>query len=176
MLDMLLGWGPLRDVRELMAAGGPVVVWIFVACVILWAMIAERYWYFFMVLPRRMQDLQYQWQQRTDHHSWFARMIRTAMISRLRVEMGAGMPVLRVLVPLCPLLGLLGTVGGMLEVFDAMAIRGTADARTMASGISQAMVCTMMGLAVSISGLFPIYQFQSRIRRLTELAADRLTY
>ena len=159
-----------------MAAGGPVVVWIFVACVILWAMIAERYWYFFMVLPRRMQDLQYQWQQRTDHHSWFARMIRTAMISRLRVEMGAGMPVLRVLVPLCPLLGLLGTVGGMLEVFDAMAIRGTADARTMASGISQAMVCTMMGLAVSISGLFPIYQFQSRIRRLTELAADRLTY
>jgi biopolymer transport protein ExbB len=36
----------------------------------------------------------------------------------------------------------------MLEVFDSMALRGNADARSMASGVSAAMICTMTGLAV----------------------------
>ena len=62
---------------------------------------------------------------------------------------------MRVLVPMAPLLGLIGTVSGMLEVFDSMALRGSADARTMATGVSHAMICTMSGLAVSITGLVP---------------------
>ena len=80
---------------------------------------------------------------------------------------------MRVLVPMAPLLGLIGTVSGMLEVFDSMALRGSADARTMASGVSHAMICTMSGLAVSITGLYPVYHFhgpretQIRTRRRT---------
>ena len=57
---------------------------------------------------------------------------------------------------MAPLLGLIGTVSGMLEVFDSMALRGSADARTMATGVSHAMLCTMSGLAVSITGLYPV--------------------
>jgi biopolymer transport protein ExbB len=83
---------------------------------------------------------------------------------------------MRVLVPLAPLLGLVGTVSGMLEVFDSMALRGSADARTMASGVSEAMICTLTGLAVSITGLYPVYYFESRARRQTELLADAFEF
>jgi biopolymer transport protein ExbB len=77
---------------------------------------------------------------------------------------------------MAPLLGLIGTVSGMLEVFDSMALRGSADARAMASGVSEAMICTLTGLAVSITGLYPVYYFRTRTRLETELLADRLVY
>jgi biopolymer transport protein ExbB len=98
------------------------------------------------------------------------------MISRLNGAMTSGLPLMRVLVPLAPLLGLIGTVSGMLEVFESMALRGSADARTMASGVSHAMICTLSGLAVSISGLYPVHYFQSQARRRTELLADEFEY
>jgi biopolymer transport protein ExbB len=98
------------------------------------------------------------------------------MISRLNSGMTANLLLLRVLVPLSPLLGLIGTVSGMLEVFDSMSLRGSADARTMATGVSHAMICTMTGLAVSITGLYPVYFFNSRSRRQTELLADRFKF
>jgi biopolymer transport protein ExbB len=98
------------------------------------------------------------------------------MISRLHAGMNANMRLMKVLVPLAPLLGLIGTVSGMLEVFDSMALRGSADARTMANGVSHAMICTLTGLAVSIVGLYPVYYFDSRTRRQTELFADRLEF
>ena len=75
-----------------------------------------------------------------------------------------------------PLLGLIGTVSGMLEVFDSMALRGSADARTMASGVSHAMICTLTGLAVSITGLYPVFYFESRARRQAELLADSFEF
>ena len=98
------------------------------------------------------------------------------MISRLNEEMNANMPMLKVLVPLCPLLGLVGTVAGMLEVFDSMAILGSADARSMASGVSKAMNCTLTGLAVSVSGMYPVYYFHKRIRHLSEALSDKFEY
>ena len=70
------------------------------------------------------------------------------LMSRLNAAMTSNLGVLRVLVPMSPLLGLLGTVSGMLNVFDSMAARGSADARSMANGVSEAMICTLTGLAV----------------------------
>jgi biopolymer transport protein ExbB len=46
----------------------------------------------------------------------------------------------------------------------------------MASGVSHAMICTLTGLAVSITGLYPVYYFRSRTRLETELLADELVY
>ncbi len=176
MLEMLRQLTPWVAVKELASAGGPVVVWIMIACLLMWAMIFERYWYFKRVLPREAEEKLQRWQARTDHHSWTARQIRQTMISQLNGAMSASLPLLRVMVPLAPLLGLVGTVTGMLEVFDSMALRGSADARTMASGVSQAMVCTLMGLAVSITGLYPVYYFGSRTRVETELLADKFSF
>src|SRR5690606_40063091 len=100
----------------------------------------------------------------------------TAMISRLNTSMTAGFPVMQVLVPMSPLLGLIGTVSGMLEVFDSMALRGSADARSMASGVSEAIICTMTGLAVSITGLWPVHYFRTLAVRETELLADEFSF
>src|ERR1051326_1712800 len=178
VLETLLHWLflPFTAVRDLIAAGGPAVFWIFCACLTMWTIVLERYWYFRHTLPEHAQEMLSKWQARKDHHSWISRQIRQAMIARLAAEMTSYMTLLRVLVPLCPLLGLLGTVTGMMEVFDAMAAKGSADARTMASGVSQAMVCTMMGLAVSITGLYPVFYFTSRAKVETELLADKFAY
>ena len=155
--------------------GGPFVWWIFASGVLMWVIILERYWYFTVVLPRQAQALRADWAARVEHRSWCARQIRRALISRLNGSMSAGLIVLRSLVPMAPLLGLIGTVSGMLEVFDSMALRGNADARSMASGVSAAMICTMTGLAVSISGLYPAYYFTNRVERETERLSDALT-
>ena len=165
----------IRGVIELSNDGGPWVVWIFASGVLLWALVIERYWYFAMVLPKQAAELQSRWLARKDRTSWCARQIRTAMISRLNESMTTGFPVMQVLVPMAPLLGLIGTVSGMLEVFDSMALRGNADARSMASGVSAAMICTMTGLAVSITGLYPVHYFRTRATRETELLADKLS-
>ncbi|HEY0973881.1 MAG TPA: MotA/TolQ/ExbB proton channel family protein [Solimonas sp.] len=174
MLDFLLA--PFIALNRLIEAGGPVVVWIFISCVVMWMLILERYWFFRHELPQQADALLGEWNGRSDRHSWMARQIRRTMISRLNNAMNNNMQLLRVLVPLAPLLGLLGTVSGMLSVFDSMAARGSADARTMADGVSEAMVCTMSGLAVSISGLFPVNRFVARIRVETERLADKFTY
>jgi biopolymer transport protein ExbB len=166
----------VRGILSLSNDGGPFVIWIFASGVLMWALIIERYWYFTMVLPKEAAELQQQWLARTDRTSWCARQIRTAMISRLNSAMTTGFPVLQVLVPMSPLLGLIGTVAGMLEVFDSMALRGNADARSMASGVSAAMICTMTGLAVSITGLYPVHYFRTRATRETELLADKLSF
>ncbi len=81
------------------------------------------------------------------------------------------------LVPMCPLLGLIGTVSGMLSVFDSMAALGSADARSMATGVSEAMICTLTGLAVSIIGpLSRSITSAARRARETELLADRFAF
>ncbi len=167
---------PLETFHNMRELGGPVVNYIFLACVLMWSIVIERYWYYRTVLPSDTKRMLDQWMARANRHSWTSHQVRRAMISRLNAGMAANMQVLRVLVPMCPLLGLLGTVGGMLEVFDSMAARGSADARSMASGISEAMICTLTGLAVSITGLYPVYYFRRRMRHETELLADKFTY
>jgi biopolymer transport protein ExbB len=166
----------IRGIVSLSNDGGPFVFWIFASGVLLWSLVIERWWYFSRILPKQAAALQAEWDARQDRTSWCARQIRQAMISRLNGSMTMGFPVMQVLVPLSPLLGLIGTVSGMLEVFDSMALRGNADARSMASGVSAAMICTMTGLAVSITGLYPVHYFRSRAIRETELLADRLSF
>jgi biopolymer transport protein ExbB len=173
-LEALL-W-PAAAVADLVDEGGPFVFWIFVCGFVMWTLVIERFWYFARVLPQQAQETLAAWQARDEHRSWCARQIRRAIISRVNTEMTANLLLLRVLVPLSPLLGLVGTVSGMLEVFDSMALRGSADARAMASGVSHAMICTLTGLAVSITGLYPVFYFQSRTRLETELLADKLGY
>jgi len=53
-----------------------------------------------------------------------------------------------------PLLGLLGTVTGMILTFQAISLFGSGDPKLMASGISQALITTVLGLVVAIPVLF----------------------
>jgi biopolymer transport protein ExbB len=174
MLDVITS--PFLSLHNMRELGGPVVNWIFIACVIMWGITIERYWYFRKQLPQDTAAMLAKWNVRTDRLSWASQHIRRMMISRLNAAMNSKLQVLRVLVPLCPLLGLLGTVSGMLEVFDSMSARGSADARSMATGVSEAMICTLSGLAVSITGLYPVYYFRRRAREETEILAEKFAY
>ena len=174
MLDKLQA--PYVAIVHLVEGGGPFVFFIFVSGVIMWTLVIERTWYFWRVLPIDSQTAIESWNKRSDHLSWCARQIRDGIVSRLETKMTTNLLVLQVLVPLAPLLGLIGTVSGMLEVFDSMALRGSADARTMAKGVSQAMLCTLTGLAVSISGLYPNFYFKDKAARKSELIADQLGF
>jgi biopolymer transport protein ExbB len=60
-----------------------------------------------------------------------------------------------------PLLGLLGTVTGMINTFKLITVFGTGDARTLSSGISEALVTTEFGLIVAIPSLL-LYAYLSR--------------
>lgn len=52
-----------------------------------------------------------------------------------------------------PLLGLLGTVTGMIETFKLLTLFGTGDAKSLSSGISEALITTEYGLVVAIPSL-----------------------
>jgi biopolymer transport protein ExbB len=57
---------------------------------------------------------------------------------------------IKIISMVAPLLGLLGTVIGMIITFQAITLFGTGDPKTMAGGISQALVTTVLGLTVAI--------------------------
>ena len=53
-----------------------------------------------------------------------------------------------------PMLGLLGTVTGMITVFKVIAVSGVGNAQALSGGISEALITTQLGLALSIPVLF----------------------
>jgi biopolymer transport protein ExbB len=52
-----------------------------------------------------------------------------------------------------PLLGLLGTVCGMISTFEVISVFGTGEAKSLAGGISEALITTQTGLLVAVPGL-----------------------
>ncbi len=83
-------------------------------------------------------------------------------------------PIVQTLVALCPLLGLMGTVTGMIEVFDAMAISGSSNARLMASGVSKATIPTMAGMVGALSGVFLVTILTRRVETEVERLDEEL--
>lgn len=71
---------------------------------------------------------------------------------------------LGMLAVIAPLLGLLGTVTGMINTFQAITFFGTGNPRVMSGGISEALITTMLGLAVAI----PILLAHSLLSRKVE--------
>ncbi|MGM0480720.1 MAG: MotA/TolQ/ExbB proton channel family protein [Pseudomonadota bacterium] len=160
--------------RDFMEAGGQVLLVIALLIFVMWLMILERIFYFFVGHRLRVKEARKRWQQRTDKSSWQAEQIRQAMISRVALGLGGNLPVIKALVALCPLLGLMGTVTGMIEVFDVMAITGTGSARSMASGVSKATIPTMAGMVGALSGVFAATWLQRTTRREKMKLEDRI--
>jgi biopolymer transport protein ExbB len=79
------------------------------------------------------------------------------------------LPTLNIMAAIAPLLGLLGTVTGMINTFHVITLYGTGDPRMMSGGISEALVTTMLGLAVAIP-IMLIHTFLSR--RVDHITGD----
>ncbi len=74
-------------------------------------------------------------------------------ILRVRPTLERFLPFLAITAAAAPLLGLLGTVIGMIKTFQLITIFGTGDAKSLSSGISEALVTTALGLIVAIPTL-----------------------
>ncbi len=84
-----------------------------------------------------------------------------------------GIVLLKTIAAVAPLLGLLGTVLGMIVTFQSITLYGTGDPKLMASGISQALVTTVLGLCVAIPTLFFHSQISSRSKWLVQLLENQ---
>ncbi|MEW6996747.1 MotA/TolQ/ExbB proton channel family protein [Colwelliaceae bacterium BS250] len=167
-----------NDIIEFMDTGGQVLVVIAVVVCLMWLLIFERFLFVFIQFKTMKAQLLTSWRARgvaqSKQQSWNNEQIREAMISQGQLSLHKNLPLIQSLVVLCPLLGLLGTVTGMIEVFDVMAISGSGNARSMASGVSRATIPTMAGMVASLSGVFASTYLQRRAKRETELLKDAM--
>jgi biopolymer transport protein ExbB len=94
-------------------------------------------------------------------------------ILRETAPMESGLPFIKVLYVVAPLLGLLGTVVGMIQTFQQITLFGTGDPRMMASGISMALITTVLGLCVAIPLTVIHSLLQSRSRQLIQILEEQ---
>ncbi|MDQ8202303.1 MotA/TolQ/ExbB proton channel family protein [Pelagicoccus sp. SDUM812003] len=76
-----------------------------------------------------------------------------ASILRFQPKLERFLPLLSTTAAVAPLMGLLGTVVGMIKTFTLIEVFGTGDAKSLSSGISEALVTTELGLVVAIPAL-----------------------
>ena len=84
-----------------------------------------------------------------------------------------GQGLVKLLAATAPLLGLLGTVTGMIVTFQAISLFGTGDPKLMASGISQALMTTVLGLIVAVPLLFFHNLMAARSRSLVQILDEQ---
>ena len=75
-------------------------------------------------------------------------------VARQSLKLESGLILLAIAVSGAPFLGLLGTVWGVMSAFSYVAIKGSADLKTMAPGVSGALITTVAGLLVAIPSMF----------------------
>lgn len=162
-------------IRDFVELGGDVLLLIALTIFLMWMLVFERLVYFRVELRNRRNAIHDAWEGRGERQSWEAHQIRERMISDYDMAVRRSLPVVQTLVALCPLLGLLGTVTGMIEVFDVMAVEGSSNPRSMASGVSKATIPTMAGMVGALSGVFWTTYLNRRADREVEDLEEHLT-
>ena len=175
MMDFIYYYLPfLETIRDFLELGGPVLRVIGVLVLFMWMLIIERLVFMQTGYKRLVKNAHVLWFRRTDHSSWKAHQIRARLISRVSAAAENRLALINTCVALCPLLGLLGTVTGMIEVFEVMAISGSGNPRSMASGVSKATIPTMAGMVAALSGVAMGAYLQTRAAREREALTDNL--
>ena len=164
----------MQTIIEFLDTGGQVLTVIAGVVCLMWLLIFERIGFFFFSYRGLKKQLRATWEGRSEQVSWNAEQIRIGLIAQGHAKLMNNLPLIQSLVVLCPLLGLLGTVTGMIEVFDVMAVSGSGNARSMASGVSRATIPTMAGMVGSLSGVFASTWLQRKAKRETELLEDSM--
>ena len=88
-----------------------------------------------------------------------------AVLLRQRLHFERRLPLLAVIATAAPLRGLLGTVVGMVKTFALITVFGTGNAGKLASGISEVLVATELGLVVAIPTLIAHGFLSQRIQK-----------
>jgi biopolymer transport protein ExbB len=94
-----------------------------------------------------------------------------AVQTRARYEMvrlERGLVILEVITGIAPLIGLIGTVSGLIHVFASLGLSaGSADAKKIALGISEALSCTIFGLGIAVVTLIGFVYFAKKVEVLS---------
>jgi biopolymer transport protein ExbB len=174
-MDVVFYYLPfLETIRDFIELGGPVLRVIGFVTLFMWMLIIERLIYFRTGHRRLVRNAHNYWDERLDYSSWKAHQIRARIVSQVSANAERNLALIKTCVALCPLLGLLGTVTGMIEVFEVMAIAGSGNPRSMASGVSKATVPTMAGMVAALSGVAMSAYLETKARREREFIADEL--
>ncbi len=163
---------------DFMTTGGVVMWALAILCVVFWTLMFERFWFLRRIFPRWVRERREAWQQVLGDDvvgSW-QRAVRDAWLAQARQQLAAPLRLGKTLVALCPLFGLLGTVTGMVAVFDVLAMSGNGDPRGMAAGVWKAILPTMAGMVLAITGLFSLARLERDSRRALERLADQLRH
>jgi biopolymer transport protein ExbB len=81
--------------------------------------------------------------------------------------LGKNLPILSTAASIGTLIGLIGTVFGMIRAFKALAAAGQPDTTALATGISEALVNTAVGIVASTLAIIFYNVFSTRIDSLT---------
>jgi biopolymer transport protein ExbB len=92
-----------------------------------------------------------------------------AVVLRQRLHYERWLPLLAVIATAAPLMGLLGTVTGLVRTFALITVFGTGNAGKLASGISEVLVATELGLMVAIPTLVAHGFLSHRIQKCLSL-------
>ena len=159
-------WG---DNLFLLFERGGLVLWAILAVsMLMWALILERYSYYFWIMPRYRDQMLLQWRSSTGVALSSRQRMKDSLVSTFSSGMRRYLVPIHTLADILPLLGLLGTISGMIKVFEVITLFGAGNARGMASGISEALITTMAGLVTAISGLYFCVNLESLTKREAE--------
>ncbi len=184
--------------KELVFAGGWMMIPLILASIIAVAICIERFWTLQSekVAPKHLLAQVWSWiknneldgarlkQLKQDSHlgsilaaglsnSKHGRDITKEAIEQAASsaihEMERFLSTLGTIAAVAPLMGLLGTVVGMISVFNAIMTLGTGNAGVLAGGISEALVTTAAGMMIAIPALVFHRIFQRRIEEIVVL-------
>ena len=82
------------------------------------------------------------------------------------------MPWLATTAASAPFIGLFGTVWGIMDAFHGLGTAGTASLRSVAPGISEALITTAAGLFAAIPALIAYNQFVQRLKEFASMLDD----
>ena len=107
-----------------------------------------------------------------DHLKWPKSENVEAVQTRARheiVRLEAGLVVLEIVVGIAPLLGLLGAVAGLVTVFSSIGsgATSTGDLSGIASGISEALSTTIVGLGIAVPSLIAFSYYSRKIENMS---------
>ncbi len=100
--------------------------------------------------------------------SQFAIMLEQldTVYSEMSRSLDKGLIVLAISASVCPFLGLLGTVWGIMNSFFEIGNQGSASLPVVAPGIAEALITTLVGLAVAIPAVLFYNYFIHRVDRM----------
>ncbi len=142
----------IDDLIAFFHKGGFVLYIVFAIAIFLWTLLIERYIYINFGYKKYRNRI-FEEAKQISSTNKFKDEIKKYFVEESNFKLKSGLDFIKTFIIVCPLVGLLGTVTGMIEVFDVMAINGSNNVKSMASGVSMATIPTMAGMIVALSGI-----------------------